>query len=61
MSLEAKASEGLWLPGATRTQGVAFELSTGAAPTGLVVDGANHVLHEMPVNGHAVVDGFDAP
>ncbi|PCC73515.1 Myxococcus cysteine-rich repeat-containing protein [Nannocystis exedens] len=49
------------LPGATLTPGVEFELGTGAAPTGIVVDGANHVLFEMPLGGHAVVDVFDAP
>lgn len=49
------------IPGATLTQGVAFELSTGAAPTGIVVDGANHVFYEMPLNNHAVVEVFDAP
>lgn len=49
------------IPGATLTQGVEFELSTGAAPTGIVVDGANHVLYEMPLDNQAVVDVFDAP
>ncbi|MBZ5711902.1 hypothetical protein [Nannocystis pusilla] len=49
------------IPGATLTPGVAFELGTGAAPTGIVVDGADHVLYEAPLADHAVIDVFAAP
>lgn len=51
----------LSIPGATLTPGIAFELSPGAAPTGIVVTGDNHVLYEMPHDAHAVVDVFAAP
>ena len=60
------------IPGATLTPGVEFELGIGAAPkahpgqalaapTGIVVDDANHVLYEMFLDDHAVIDVFDAP
>jgi DNA-binding beta-propeller fold protein YncE len=49
------------IPDATLTPGISFELSTGLAPTGIVVDGANHVLFEKPLNNYAVVDVFAAP
>lgn len=49
------------IPGGTLTAGVQFELSTGVFPTGIVIDGANHVLYQMPANNHASIGTFDVP
>lgn len=51
------------IPGATLTPRVEIEQGFVGIPTGIVVDGANHVLYEVPHtdHNHALVDMFEAP
>lgn len=49
------------LPGALLTPRISFEIGTGFAPTGIVVDGDNNVLYEMPHQDHAAIGMFSSP
>lgn len=50
------------VPGATLTPRIEFEPGASSMPTGIVVDGANHVFYEMPYDdySHAIIDMFEA-
>jgi DNA-binding beta-propeller fold protein YncE len=53
--------DALSIPDAQLTPGIEFEIGWGTFPTGMVVDGENHVLVQTYDGVNVTIDTFDAP